>query len=118
MANVTKIEQFIKEMKKFTDKDGFEWALLAAEYNDDHLVAEFVPYAMKADDSWQENDVRSLLIEYDMQEVESVSGHEYPVHESVYVTHDDPAFDRDMAIAQAFDEALEYLRERRVSHAA
>jgi|GEM_PF-3153676 len=118
MPNVKKIEQFIKEMKKFTDKDGFEWALLAAEYNNDHLVAEFVPHSMIADDSWQEDDVRSLLVEYEPQSVETVTGGEYPSFSTRYVEYDDPEFDRDMAIAVAFDQAIDYLHERRVSHAA
>lgn len=105
-------------MKKFTDRDGFEWAMLDVQIEDDCLIAEFVPFHMKENDSWQEDDVRSLIAEYEPQEVEIISGHEYPRFSIRLVGYDEPGFDKDMAAAIAFDQALEYLSERRVKNAA
>src|SRR5690606_459612 len=97
--------------------DGFEWAMLNVEIEDNSLIAEFVPFHMKENDSWQEDDVWSLIAEYEPQEVETISGHEYPRFSTRMVEYDEPGFDKDMAAAIAFDQAIEYLREGRVSHA-
>lgn len=113
-----KIQDIIKQMEKFTDSDGNEWALLSADYNRDCIVAEFVPYHMIGDDSWQESDVESLLVDFEPQEIESVSGWEYPRYSSRTIEYDDPAFDRELAISIAFDTAIDYLREKGVKNAA
>src|SRR5690606_3185276 len=93
-------------MKRYTDAAGKEYAVLNVEVFSDSILAEFVPAEMIADDSWEEKDVVSFIVEFDDQEGETVSGWSLPNFRSFTITPDDADFDRELGVEIAFSEAV------------
>lgn len=110
------INKNILGMKKFTDVNAQDWALLNVETGVSGLIAEFVPHEMMEDSSWQESDVEAIHVDYDKQ---VASGGINPYLSDEIVNPDDMAFDREEAISIALDLAIEFLLSgKEASHAA
>lgn len=97
---------------KFISPSGQELSLIDVETNDGCIVAFFVPFSKV--DSWNDDDLIEIVVEFVSQEGETVSGHEHPDFRSYEIQPGDEGFDKDSAVSVALDDLFgTYVRARK-----
>lgn len=105
MANLIKKQQQIK----LVTPEGIEMLLVDTEEHKDCVVCFYCEATLWETGRWNESDLHKVVAEFEDQEIETVSGWEYPRYETRTVSYDDSDFDREIAIAIAVDRANDYM---------